>query len=42
MIAGAKQAAPDSFDVVEKCSASHSPFLSQPDWLAEKLAESAK
>ncbi|KAG4421421.1 hypothetical protein IFR04_005480 [Cadophora malorum] len=42
MIAGAKQAAPDSFDVVEKCSASHSPFLSQPDWLAEKLVESAK
>ncbi|KAH6721258.1 prolyl aminopeptidase-like protein [Leptodontidium sp. 2 PMI_412] len=42
MIAGAKQVAPEAFDVVERCDASHSPFLSQPEWLAEKLVESAK
>ncbi|KAL2072190.1 hypothetical protein VTL71DRAFT_11533 [Oculimacula yallundae] len=42
MIAGAKEAAPSAFDVVERCEAGHSPFLSQPKWLAEKLVESAK
>ncbi len=42
MIAAAKQVVPESFDVVERCQASHSPFLSVPDWLAEKLIESAK
>lgn len=42
MIAAAKQAAPESFDIVERCQASHSPFLSVPEWLAEKLVESAK
>jgi hypothetical protein len=41
MIAGAQQAAPSAFDVVEKCDASHSPFLSQPEWLAEKLVKAA-
>jgi hypothetical protein len=41
MIAAAQQAAPKSFDVVERCDASHSPFISQPEWLAEKLAEAA-
>jgi len=30
-----------SFDVIERCSASHSPFISQPEWLAEKLIKAA-
>ncbi|PBP23039.1 protein-tyrosine phosphatase [Diplocarpon rosae] len=42
MIAAAKEAAPSAFDVVERCGAGHSPFLSRPDWLADRLAESAR
>ncbi|CZS97935.1 related to signal peptide protein [Rhynchosporium agropyri] len=42
MIAGAKEMAPGAFDVIEKCQSGHSPFVSQPAWLAEKLVESAK
>lgn len=42
MIAAAKEAAPSAFDVVARCQAGHSPFLSQPEWLAEKLIESAQ
>lgn len=41
MVAGAKQAAPDSFDVVESCSAGHSPFLSMPDKVTEFLKRAA-
>lgn len=41
MVAGARQAAPDSFDVVERCSAGHSPFLSMPDKLTEYLKRAA-
>jgi len=41
MIGMAQQMAPKSFDVVERCSASHSPFISQPKWLAEKLIKAA-
>ncbi|RDW75805.1 hypothetical protein BP5796_06626 [Coleophoma crateriformis] len=41
MIAHAQSIAPNAFDVIERCSAGHSPFLSQPEWLAEKLIKSA-
>jgi hypothetical protein len=41
MIAMAKQMAPTSFDVIERSDASHSPFISQPEWLAEKLIRAA-
>lgn len=41
MIAMAQQMAPESFDVIERCSAGHSPFLSQPKWLASKLVKAA-
>ncbi|KAH7369821.1 prolyl aminopeptidase-like protein [Rhexocercosporidium sp. MPI-PUGE-AT-0058] len=41
MIAGAREEAPEAFDVVERCEAGHSPFLSKPEWLAGKLVESA-
>ncbi|PBP20826.1 alpha/beta-hydrolase [Diplocarpon rosae] len=42
MIAAATAAAPSAFDVVERCDAGHSPFLSRPEWLADRLAESAR
>jgi hypothetical protein len=42
MIAAAKEAAPSAFDVVARCQAGHCPFLSVPEWLAERLVESAK
>ncbi|KUJ14639.1 alpha/beta-hydrolase [Mollisia scopiformis] len=42
MVAAAKAAAPRAFDVVERCDASHSPFISQPEWLAEKLIKAAQ
>ena len=41
MVSGAQQAAPDSFDVVERCSAGHSPFLSIPDKVTEYLKRAA-
>ncbi|PMD13988.1 prolyl aminopeptidase-like protein [Hyaloscypha hepaticicola] len=41
MLANAHQMAPGSFDVIERCSASHSPFISQPEWLADKLIKGA-
>jgi hypothetical protein len=41
MIQTAQAAVPSSFDVVERVDASHSPFISQPEWLAEKLAKAA-
>ncbi|RDW82484.1 alpha hydrolase-16 [Coleophoma cylindrospora] len=41
MVAHAQSIAPNAFDVIERCSAGHSPFLSQPEWLAEKLIKSA-
>lgn len=42
MVAGAKAAAPSAFDVVERVDASHSPFISQPEWLAEKFIKAAQ
>jgi hypothetical protein len=41
MLGMAHQMAPTSFDVIERCSASHSPFISQPEWLSEKLIKAA-
>ncbi|KAL3418116.1 hypothetical protein PVAG01_09831 [Phlyctema vagabunda] len=41
MIKQAQEIAPSSFDVVERCDAGHSPFVSQPEWLAEKLVKAA-
>jgi len=41
MIGMAQSMAPSSFDVIEKCNAGHSPFISQPEWLAEKLIKAA-
>lgn len=41
MIAMAQGQEAKSFDVVERVDASHSPFLSQPKWLAEKLIKAA-
>ncbi|KAN0101848.1 prolyl aminopeptidase-like protein [Hyaloscypha variabilis] len=41
MLAMAHQLAPTSFDVIERCSASHSPFISQPEWLAKMLIKAA-
>jgi hypothetical protein len=39
MVAGAKAKAPNAFDVVERCTASHTPFASssQPETLAGYL-----
>ncbi|KAE8445584.1 hypothetical protein EG329_013217 [Mollisiaceae sp. DMI_Dod_QoI] len=42
MIAAAKEIAPSAFDVVERCDAGHSPFISQPEFLAEKLIKAAQ
>jgi hypothetical protein len=41
MVGMAQNIAPGSFDVVERCNASHSPFISKPEWLAEKLIQAA-
>jgi hypothetical protein len=41
MIGMAHQMAPTSFDVIERCSAGHSPFISKSEWLAEKLIKAA-
>jgi hypothetical protein len=41
MLEMAQKMVPTSFDVIERCSASHSPFISQPQWLAEKLIKAA-
>jgi pimeloyl-ACP methyl ester carboxylesterase len=41
MIAKAKELAPTSFDVIERSDAGHSPFVSQPEWLTEKLIKAA-
>jgi len=41
MIGMAHQIAASSFDVIERCNASHSPFISQSGWLAEKLIKAA-
>lgn len=42
MIAAAKAMAPGAFDVVERIAASHSPFISQPEWFADKLVKAAQ
>jgi hypothetical protein len=41
MIAAAQAAAPNSFDVVETIKSSHTPFVSVPSRLAEKIAKAA-
>ena len=41
MISAAKAACPTSFDMVERCSASHSPFLSMPEKVADFLVKAA-
>jgi pimeloyl-ACP methyl ester carboxylesterase len=41
MIAMAKGMAANSFDVIERCEASHSPFLSMPEYLASVLVKAA-
>jgi hypothetical protein len=41
IVAAAQKVAPNAFDVVERCDAGHSPFISQPEWLAEKLIKAA-
>jgi len=41
MLSMAHQLAPTSFDAIERCSAGHSPFISQPEWLADRLIKSA-
>lgn len=41
MLGMAHQMAPTSFDAIERCGASHSPFISQPGWLSEKLIKAA-
>jgi hypothetical protein len=42
MIAMAQAKNPKAFDIVERCEASHSPFLSMPDTLAAFLVKSSK
>ncbi|KAH8661466.1 prolyl aminopeptidase-like protein [Tricladium varicosporioides] len=37
MVAMANRAKEGAFDVIERCTASHSPFLSQSEWLAKVL-----
>lgn len=43
MIAGAREKAPGAFDVVERCTSSHTPFAStsQPEKLASWLVKAA-
>ncbi|TGO45105.1 hypothetical protein BCON_0423g00070 [Botryotinia convoluta] len=42
MIRGAQEIAEGSFGTIERTNASHSPFISQPEWLAEKLIKAAE
>ena len=37
MLASAQQSQPNAIDMVEKCDAGHSPFLSQADWFVGVL-----
>ncbi|KAF7928844.1 uncharacterized protein EAE97_009686 [Botrytis byssoidea] len=41
MIRGAQEIAEGSFGTIESTNAGHSPFISQPEWLAEKLIKAA-
>jgi hypothetical protein len=41
MVAMAQQKAPGSFDLVETCDASHSPFLSMPETVAQFLIKAS-
>ncbi|KAF7883879.1 hypothetical protein EAF00_011191 [Botryotinia globosa] len=41
MIRGAQEIAEGSFGTIERKNAGHSPFISQPEWLAEKLIKAA-
>jgi len=41
MLAMAEGMAPGCFDVIDKCDAGHSPFLSRPEWLAGRLINAA-
>ncbi|THV45161.1 hypothetical protein BGAL_0522g00020 [Botrytis galanthina] len=42
MIRGAQEIAEGSFGTIERTNAGHSPFISQPEWLAEKLIKAAE
>ncbi|QSZ31965.1 hypothetical protein DSL72_001534 [Monilinia vaccinii-corymbosi] len=42
MIARAQEMAEGSFDTIERTNSGHSPFISQPEWLAEKLIKAAE
>ncbi|TEY85143.1 hypothetical protein BOTCAL_0017g00570 [Botryotinia calthae] len=42
MIRGAQEIAEESFGTIERINAGHSPFISQPEWLAEKLMKAAE
>lgn len=42
MVAMAKAKNPNSFDLIERCNAGHSPFLSMADTLATFLVKSSK
>ncbi|CCD55761.1 hypothetical protein QC760_001297 [Botrytis cinerea] len=41
MVRGAQEIAEGSFGTIERTNAGHSPFISQPEWLAEKLMKAA-
>ncbi|KAG4028776.1 hypothetical protein MFRU_019g00650 [Monilinia fructicola] len=42
MIGRAQEMAEGSFDTIERTNSGHSPFISQPEWLAEKLIKAAE
>ncbi|KAJ8063867.1 hypothetical protein OCU04_007721 [Sclerotinia nivalis] len=42
LIKGAQEIAAGSFDTIERTNSGHSPFISQPEWLAEKLIKAAE
>ncbi|KAI9643331.1 hypothetical protein NHQ30_007950 [Ciborinia camelliae] len=42
MIQRAQDIAEGCFDTIERTNAGHSPFISQPEWLAEKLIKAAE
>ncbi|TGO29599.1 hypothetical protein BPAE_0013g00510 [Botrytis paeoniae] len=42
MIRGAQEIAEGSFGTIERTNAGHSPFISQPEWLAEKLIKATE
>ncbi|APA14130.1 hypothetical protein SS1G_11027 [Sclerotinia sclerotiorum 1980 UF-70] len=42
IIKKAQEIAAESFDTIERTNSGHSPFISQPEWLAEKLIKAAE